>query len=272
MSSPGPLRAAAVLLACLVAPLAGPPAAQALSWAGVARPAGARAGTVLVVHGGAWWLVGPRATASTMHVAERYAAAGWEGHNVDYRAWERSYPDVRAYYDALRRRRPDETICAYGASAGGQLALMLAADRPSLDCVVADSAPTDLVAWPAAYGGVRDATAELAARRVSLRRWSPARRAEEIGRPVVLVHDPADPVVPYEQSVRLRRRLPDARLVTLCAGTVAHVHTNVGAGCAARAHAAELRLLGRAARLRSRSRPARASRRTRSRPPSRRWR
>jgi dipeptidyl aminopeptidase/acylaminoacyl peptidase len=208
------------------------------------RPAGTPRGIVLVIHGGAWRKVGRDAVASMRGEARRFRRRGWITHVIDHRRLHRSYGDVQAYFDRLRRRHPRTRICAYGTSSGGHLALMLAQRRPSLSCVIAVGAPSDLVRWPAAYRGV-DAALTRLDRRVSLARWSPARHAAQIRQPALLVHDPADGVVPYAQSARLARALPRGRLVALCPGPIAYVHTRVAVDCLRRAFRAEAALLRR---------------------------
>ena len=64
------------------------------------------------------------------------------------------------------------------------------------------------------------ATFELAERlperaRAFLARFSPSSVADRIGVPVVAMHSTDDPAVPYGEAVRLRRGLPEARLVTV---------------------------------------------------------
>jgi dipeptidyl aminopeptidase/acylaminoacyl peptidase len=208
----------------------------------VQRPAGTPRGIVLVIHGGAWLDVGRDAVASMRGDARRLTRRGWITVRIDHRPLHRAYGDVQRQYDALRRRHPRTRICVHGASSGGHLALMLAARRPSVDCVIAVGAPSDLVRWPAGARGVWDSVQRLK-RRVSLRRWSPARRARSIRQPVLLIHDRADAIVPFGQSETLARRLPRGRLVGLCPGPVAYVHTSVARPCLRAAYRAESELL-----------------------------
>ena len=102
-------------------------------------------GTMLLVHGGAWSIVGATALGGTRADAQRWRARGWRTVNVDYRACAPSLGDVLAIYDRVRAtygsKRP---ICAFGRSAGGHLTLLLAAQRPALDCVAVIASPTDL--------------------------------------------------------------------------------------------------------------------------------
>jgi dipeptidyl aminopeptidase/acylaminoacyl peptidase len=185
----------------------------------------------------------------------RFRRRGWITYTISHRPLHRAFGDVAAAYDALRRRTPGAPICAYGESSGGHLALMLAQRRSSLDCVIAASPPTDLVRWPVEARAMHDAVERLKGR-VSLRRWSPARHARHIRQPVLLLHDPADAIVPFVQSADLAARLPRGALVALCPGPVRHVHTHVGAACLHRASRAEGALLRRAGQRRDAQRPS----------------
>ncbi|HEY1522068.1 MAG TPA: hypothetical protein VGF70_03570 [Solirubrobacteraceae bacterium] len=99
-------------------------------------PRGQPKGFVLVIHGGAWVITGPQTLALEAANVGWFTRLGWAVYNVDYRAGWLSVVDVVAAYDHLRSLYPGAPICAYGESAGGQLAMLLAASRPSLRCVV----------------------------------------------------------------------------------------------------------------------------------------
>ncbi len=102
-------------------------------------------GTMLLVHGGAWSIVGRTALGGTREDAQRWRARGWRTVNVDYRACAASLGDVLAIYDRVRSKYGSKRpICAFGRSAGGHLTLLLAALRPALDCVAVIASPTDL--------------------------------------------------------------------------------------------------------------------------------
>lgn len=195
----------------------------------VTRPAGTPRGVMLVVHGGAWIMTGQGAVASMRADARRLAARGWEVHNIDYRPGADALGDVLAAHDALRARYPRMPMCVYGTSAGGHLALMTAVLRgPSVHCVIAGAAPTDLVGFPRtlAVGQVIDR--EIAPR-FAPATWSPALQAQRIRARVLLVHARHDEVVPYAQSAAMRRALPGAQLIALGAGSRPWVHVNVSA-------------------------------------------
>lgn len=219
---------AALAAALLLAPVTASGSATPSGAARVARipdDAAPRA-YVLLIHGGAWYRVGPRATARMDPVAARLRAAGFGTVNVDYRAEAAAFGDVLAAYRRLRGQvGPRAPICAYGTSAGGQLALMLAVRRPDVACVVAYSAPSLLDRLPprlraharAAFPG----PGGLAA-------WSPARY--RLGIPLLLAQARRDPIVPVAESHAMRAAAPDARLVLLDPGPAPWVHTSVDAG------------------------------------------
>ena len=179
-------------------------------------PHGRPAGVVLVVHGGAWRAAGPRTAALMQSRARTFAGWGWAAAVVDYRGFADAPGDVVRAYDAARERFPALPICAYGESAGGQLALMLAVRRP-LACVVDAAGPVDLprldgtpqADWVrakalAAFGDLRDA--------------SPTHHAAAIRAPVLAGYAAADRIVPASQGRYLKRALSHARVIELGAG------------------------------------------------------
>jgi dienelactone hydrolase len=233
------LRAAASLLAAVVlATLAAGEASAPPSTAG--RPVGdGSPAHVLTIHGGSWHRVGPRAVARMAPDAARLSSWGYVAHNIDYRPARRAFADVLAAYDALRARVGSDTpICAYGASAGAHMALMLAVRRPQLACVVSHAAPTDLTSLRpslrrrarAAFGG-------------ALRAWSPARY--RLQTPVLLEQAVRDRTVPFSQARRMDAAAVHARVVALDPGPARWVHASVDRRQLARARTAERRFLRR---------------------------
>jgi pimeloyl-ACP methyl ester carboxylesterase len=130
---------------------------------------------------------------------------------------------VAAAYDRLRAevgaRMP---VCVYGASAGAQMALMLAVRRPEIACVIAQAPPALLGEL-----GPRLRQKALAAFGVrgGLGRWSPALYALET--PVLLEHAQRDRVVPFAQSLAMRAAARRPRLTILRPGPQEWVHTSV---------------------------------------------
>jgi acetyl esterase/lipase len=220
---------AAVLAACAVSAFAAvslPARGRTLvSWT---APHGRPAGVVLVVHGGAWRAAGPRTVALMDARARTFAGWGWAAAVVDYRAFADAPGDVVRAYDAAHARFPGLPICAYGESAGGHLALMLALRRP-LACVIDAAGPVDLprlngtpqADWVrakalAAFGDLRDA--------------SPTHHVAAIHAPVLAGYAAADRIVPASQGRYLKRALPRARVIELGTGAGPRfVHASVPA-------------------------------------------
>ncbi len=224
-------------------PASPPPAARTV----VFRPdSGRPKGVVLAIHGGGWTSTGAAAMAAEAPEAARYARDGWLTYSIDYRPGPYALPDMLASYDLIRRSHPRSTICASGDSAGGHLALMLAAKRRSLACAISHAGPTDLLDFPA--GVVHDRIRDYLAPYVSLHAWSPEVRARRIRQPLLLAYAPGDTVVPYAQGLAMRAAAPHARLITLPAGATPWVHSGVSGASLARERRAERAFLARTAR------------------------
>lgn len=102
-------------------------------------------GVMLVIHGGGWTITGVGAVQVSRGDAARWRARGLETVNLTYRACGRSFGDAAWFYDKARAWfGATAKICAMGTSAGGHLALLLAATRPDVYCVVSEAGPTDL--------------------------------------------------------------------------------------------------------------------------------
>ncbi len=98
-------------------------------------------GAIMVIHGGAWNGGRERAVAVRSQ-AQRFVDQGWLVWNVDYRSGDDSIGDVLMWYRMLVAEFSGP-ICAWGESAGGHLALMLAA-LEHVNCVLSEGGPTDL--------------------------------------------------------------------------------------------------------------------------------
>ncbi len=229
----------------------------------VGRPAGrfrgrTPLGVMLLVHGGGWYIVGPGTLSTERGEARRWRRRGWLTVNLDYAPCADSFAGVLWFHDRVRRRYGKRVpLCASGASAGGHLALMLAAHRPALDCVVARGAPTDLrtIARRAAASGSRDgsrAVAQMGAAAFGAQRlgeMSPVAHAARLRARLLLATGRRDDVIPLAQAAELRRavlrqrsRAP-VRSLVLAPGRVPWIHGAVSRGALARFHAAERRLV-----------------------------
>ncbi len=124
----------------------------------------------------------------------------------------RSVTDVTRFYDLIRARvGPNVPICLRGQSAGGHLALMVAAKRRDMACVISLASPTDLRAiraqgrveaanggfaeLPRAAARVRNLAVPAFGRR-KLRVRSPAAPASRIGTRLLLATAVDDVVIP----------------------------------------------------------------------------
>jgi fermentation-respiration switch protein FrsA (DUF1100 family) len=158
-------------------------------------------GAVMVIHGGAWLWTGPNMVQAVAPRAQRFSDAG---------------------YDSLRRQLGKHTpICLWGGSVGGHLALMIAARRPDVACVMSESGPTDL----ATDTYLLPASNFFFADHGGLARWSPITYADKIRAPLLLVGATNDKLVPLSQARELARARPQhTRVVVLHAGTSPWVH------------------------------------------------
>lgn len=115
----------------------------------VGLPSGSHAGEaprgiMLIIHGGGWSIAGGGAVQSQRPDADRWRARGWETVNVTYRPCGLNLADVLWFHDKARAWWPNSVISALGTSAGGHLALLVAANRPGVYGVVSQAGPTDL--------------------------------------------------------------------------------------------------------------------------------
>jgi hypothetical protein len=226
------------LLMALIALALLPGTAGALPYHEVTEPEGEPRGTMFVIHGGSWVNTGPALVEARRPDAARWAAAGWRVYNIDYRAGAASITDVIAFYDHVRGLYPADRICAYGESAGGHLALMMAARRPGLECVLTDAAPTDLTdanghgttMWfPAVY------TPGYSSFGPDTRPESPTYLAVTARQHVAFA--PNDNWIPrLSQADRYRTRHPEAtvRAVQTFCPCVRYIHSDVNAADLAR--------------------------------------
>lgn len=216
------------------------------------QPADGRSPTlaVLVIHGGSWGGSTPELIARAATVAARLPARGWAAVVAAYRAGPRGLDDLFVQYDDLRRRLPGTPVCLIGESAGGHLALMVAARRSSVRCVINEAGPTDLAGLrsgpspsPAGY--------EIAARvfgEQNLGRWSPIRSAGRMRAHVFQVVATNDRLVPPSQGARLNALVRHGTLRVLNPGSTFFVHSTVDAAQLAEVRDEEIEFLAEFAR------------------------
>jgi dienelactone hydrolase len=232
----------------------------------VGEPTGAFAGqqpkgVMLVIHGGGWYTVGGHAVEAIRPEADRWRARGWRTLNITYRSCSQSFGDVQWFYDAARAVwGTGMPYCATGGSAGAHLALLLAASKPSVSCVIAEAGPTDMISlksqsadladpvqasdgahalynmMAAAFGGDDQAIW-----------WSPAQW--KINARVLWAVAAGDTLVPPAQGDLLRAKMlerdPNAYIdvMKLPAGSIGWVHTAVSQEALDTFYAAEDKLV-----------------------------
>lgn len=184
-------------------------------------------GTIIAIHGGAWVWTGAQYLRAEDADVERWRARGWSTVNIDYRGGMDSIPDVIDFYDAVRASRsPNKPVGTIGSSAGGHLALMIAAKRHP-DFTISQGGPTDLNTLPPDF---RANVAFLVGGEANLLRYSPVSYADSISGQVLVAGAKADPVVPIGQAREMKRARPDdTTKLELDAGDTPFIHANVDA-------------------------------------------
>jgi dienelactone hydrolase len=186
-------------------------------------------GRMLMIHGGAWHGTNPDKVRQLRRRARFFARRGWLVWNVDYRPELEGLRDVRRWRDLLASRHRRLPLCAYGASAGGHLALMLAARGDHLDCVISDGGPTDLTR---VGPNLVDRVPEVFGNRLA--HYSPLHYARKAGRRfpgtkrILLGSARQDPKVPIAPIRDFASAMPRrASLFALRPGGVKFVHAPV---------------------------------------------
>ena len=204
-----------------------PPASPPLT----RNPAGAARGTMLLVHGGSWRGSDPREqTRLLREPGEVFLARSWRVVSLDYRSGREGLRDVVAAIGRKPHRR-GRPLCLYGESAGAQLALLAAARRPSVDCVIGAGAPTDFQAYFADAAAGSNSTHRAVAALIKqtfgatpkqTAAWEPVRVADSIRADVLLVRAAGDPLIPRAQVERFMAARPRTASVELDAGDPAN--------------------------------------------------
>jgi acetyl esterase/lipase len=177
-------------------------------------------GIMLVIHGGGWTITSVGAVQAMRPEADRWRARGWETVNLSYRACGQSAADVLWFYDRARAGfDPSARLCTLGLSAGGHLALLVAAQRSGVYCAISEAGPTDLnriqgeVAYDAASGTYSQTVggrwvhnlAAAAFGEENLAAYSPAAQASPAltSTRVLQGFSLDDALVPYRQAIDL---------------------------------------------------------------------
>ena len=190
------------------------PDQHALVWEGAT--ASAQRPLVLLLHGGFWRPAYGLAHMSPMAAA--LAASGWTVANIEYRRSpgnpQTSAADLRLALTTLPARigRHNGRILLAGFSAGGHLALWLAAAHAPLHAVLA-LAPIASLRQAHEMQLSHDATGEFLGV-ATLQHWDPETLPDSAA-PVFIVHGELDDTVPLELSRRYVARHPRAQLIAL---------------------------------------------------------
>jgi hypothetical protein len=191
-------------------------------------PDGPVRGVVIGIHGGAWYGVGRELSMTVRDDLERWRRHGWRGVIVDYPPGGDAPASVLRAYDRVRARYgPDLPICLYGESAGGQLALMVAAQRHDVACVETAGAPTDLGAIDPSLSALAehaDRNARTAFPGDELAAASPIRFAGDIRARLLLTHLRGDRVIGVAHAERMAEVAGRSELLVLEPGRAAWVH------------------------------------------------
>jgi acetyl esterase/lipase len=196
----------------------------------VGEPMGAYAGhrprgVLILFHGGGWFSNGGGAAQNLRGEAERWRARGWRTVNSSYRPCGSSITDALSLYDRVRETYGSTSpLCTLGQSAGGHVALMIAALRPrGVNCVINQAGPTDALsiasqgAFDPANGvqtnGPKEAfnTMVAAFGQENLGSYSPVQLSDPglKGVRILAMTAAEDPVIPYGQMTLLRDTMRD---------------------------------------------------------------
>jgi len=170
---------------------------------------------LLLFHGGSFLFEDPTFEESTEPLAEE---ASFVPHYVDYPLGDLPAALTRARAEAarLRARYGVEDVYAYGSSAGGTLAALLAGEG-LVAAAVAKAPPSDLVGWTwplSTYGS--DYYERIGLDEEARYRLSPLRRPEQ--QPLLLLQGRADQVVPAAMSEAFAAKFRQVRLWLLAGG------------------------------------------------------
>jgi pimeloyl-ACP methyl ester carboxylesterase len=151
---------------------------------------------LLLIHGGSFLYEDPTFESLTRAAAR---AGGFIPHYLRYPLGDMPAAFQAARAEALRlRAKYGSAVYAYGTSAGGTLAALLAGDG-LVSAAVAKAPPTDLLGWQwplSAYGP--DYYQRIGLTLAARRRLSPLRRPAH--HPLLVVHGRHDQIVPVAMS------------------------------------------------------------------------
>ncbi len=191
-------------------------------------PSGSAKAWIIVIHGGGW-KGGADLMEPDLAVARWFNEQGYGTYTIDYRSGEDSYYDTVAAFQWLaqslrssytKERKPVPPICAWGESAGGHLALMLAGTFPTqVACVISQAGPTDLMTFPSETADGASVLASYDELVVpifgsDLSQWSPISFCPNMPRSL-LGASSADRLVPQAQMTNFAAACRNAKTVLL---------------------------------------------------------
>ena len=194
---------------------------------------------VMTIHGGSWFQNEGFYQGTLPYTQSFTDRAGAVGMNVEYTSGPNSLPDLVKAYDIARNRFPNMPICAYGWSAGGNLALLLANQR-KLACVISEAGPTDLI------NGSTDMykTGVFWFGADKLGQWSPMYTTKSIQSPTLIVSAVNDELMPHQsQAVAFKKKFTRSTLITLNEGPAPFIHTSVNAEQLANARSYQMQIV-----------------------------
>jgi len=203
---------ATVILAAAIFALAFPGYAQAAdTYCGNASSKRA----VVLIHGGSFGLGGPYMTQDSCRA---FAAKGYYVINSDYPLGDLLGAERYLGVQVTSARKGGRKVFAYGESAGGGLAALLAS-RSLVNAAFAWAPVSDLYRWKAEsergfvnWSGFRNFDSATLIR-MSASNWASSRST-----PLLVVHGRSDTKVPLAQSTRLKARYPAMTLQVVAGG------------------------------------------------------
>ena len=159
---------------------------------------------VLLIHGGSWL----RGHAPAMDIPAQIARdLGMKPVSIEYPLGDIAAANRTARRVAKAWRESGYDVVAFGESAGGQMATLLAAEG-RVDYAVGNAPVSNLLRyWE---GNEQEFWDGLGADVATRRELSPALQPQD--RPVFLLHSPKDPGVPFDLSVDYARAFPQVKL------------------------------------------------------------
>jgi pimeloyl-ACP methyl ester carboxylesterase len=193
-------------------------------------PADGPAPVVIVLHGwsgnsGDMLPIGPGLLESGFHALFLDARKHGESDDEDFMSMPRFAEDLEAAIGSMLERDDVTGIGVIGHSVGAAAAIYAAARNPAIDAVVAVASfahPAEMMRenfpfpMPVTWAILRMVERMIGHRYDDI---APRNRIADVEVPVMLMHGDADSVIPFQDSIDLRDRLPGSQLVIVPGGT-----------------------------------------------------